>query len=167
MCGTVVRRGADAALALSAGEVRWLMPRTWDESGRETDFSIRRRVVAYWGLLTADLVVAALWMNGAYDTDDWPWEAIFLIAVWNYPCAVVLFSTAPPGERRRSALKCTAQAAAVLLLLAWIAHGSGPEWTWIGAAVLSVSVAVGLFRAGRQVRAEEAAERRRRAGGPS
>ncbi|MCL8016322.1 hypothetical protein [Streptomyces sp. AS02] len=138
------------------------MPRVWDESGRETDSSIRWRAFAFWALLTADLVAVALRMNTVYDSGDWPWQAICVVTALTYPCALLVFSTYPPGSRALSALKCTGQAAVVLVLLAWIAHGSDPAWVWIGVVVLSVSVAVGLLRAGRQVRAEEEAEERRR-----
>ncbi|WP_405876239.1 MULTISPECIES: hypothetical protein [unclassified Streptomyces] len=143
------------------------MPRIWDESGRETDFSVRLRGVAFWALLTADLIAEALWLNARYDGGDWPWKPILSITLFNFPFALLVFSAASVDDRFRSALKCTAQAAVLLLGLAWIAHGADPDWAWIGATILSASVAVGLLRSGRQVRAEEAAQRSRQDDGPA
>ncbi|WP_431934185.1 hypothetical protein [Nonomuraea jabiensis] len=126
----------------------------------ESDLSIWVRGAAIWTLHVATVVVAA-WasITGAAPLGS-RWLIVPVLGLVVYPLAVVAFILVPWGDRLLSALKASAQAMLLAVLVQWI----DPRSTGSAAIVviaLSVSLAVAMWRSGRTERAAEAEERRK------
>lgn len=125
----------------------------------ESDFSIMVRTIAVWLLLTAVLAVATWLVVSQREFWGSLWFAVPVLAIGSYPLGVLAFTAAPNWrDRLYSGLKLSGQSAMLAAFTLWVNPRTVSEAV-IVVTLLSLGIAVGLWRAGRVERTEEAAQR--------